>query len=263
MANVFGILTTIVLLLAGFVAMKNKKAYESEIGETSNQKRALTLSQERFETARDSLAATIAQRTEVDTEVVDLTEQETKQKNSNKDLQAQIETKTTKAATNKVKLDGIREKTARVGDIRELAAKMTAMNAELEELSTQITASEATLANLTAQHTSTEAQGDAMKKKFDFISSGKSMPELKTRIRSIYPTWGFVTLGAGNSSGVVTNSILDVVRNGSVVAKLMVTAVESGSSSASIIPDSLGEDVTLMVGDRVVPTQDSKKTAKN
>ena len=102
-----------------------------------------------------------------------------------------------------------------------------------------------------------------MKKKFDFISSGKSLPELKTRIRSIYPTWGFVTLGAGNSSGVVTNSILDVVRNGSVVAKLMVTAVESGSSSASIIPDSLGEDVTLMVGDRVVPTQDSKRTAKN
>ena len=61
----------------------------------------------------------------------------------------------------------------------------------------------------------------------------------------------------------MTNSILDVVRNGSVVAKLMVTAVESGSSSASIIPDSLGEDVTLMVGDRVVPTQDSKRTAKN
>ncbi len=94
-----------------------------------------------------------------------------------------------------------------------------------------------------------------MKKKFETISSGQSLPTLNTRIRSIYPTWGFVTLATGNAGGVVTNSTLDVVRDGSTIAKLLVTSVERNSASASIIPDSIAPDVTLMVGDRVIPAQ--------
>ncbi len=37
MANVFGIITAIILALAGFVAFKNKKAYEAEITKTGNE----------------------------------------------------------------------------------------------------------------------------------------------------------------------------------------------------------------------------------
>ena len=263
MANVFGILTSIVLLLAGFVAFKNKKAYETEIANTGTEKNKLSLNEDRFQTASDSLANTIAQRTDVDTEVVSLLEAETAQKKSNDDLKNQISEKTSKAASNKEKLDDIRDKTAKVGDIRELANKMKAMNAELEQLSQTITASEANLANLTAQNNATESQASAMKKTNEIMSSGKSLPTLSTRIRSIYPTWGFVTLGTGNNGGVVTNSILDVVRGDTVVAQLMVTSVESNSSSASIIPDSIAQDVTLMVGDRVIPSQDAGKPANN
>jgi len=86
---------------------------------------------------------------------------------------------------------------------------------------------------------------------------------LKTRIRSIYPNWGFVTLAAGNNAGVVANSSLDVVRDGETVAKLLVTAVESSSASASIVPDSLAPDVTLSVGDQVIPGQVAAKTTSN
>jgi hypothetical protein len=85
----------------------------------------------------------------------------------------------------------------------------------------------------------------------DILASGESLPSLKTSIRSIYPTWGFVTLNAGNNAGVTATSTLDVVRDGATIAKLLVTSVESRSASASIIPDSIAQDVTLMVGDRV------------
>jgi hypothetical protein len=255
MANVFGILTFIVLLVSGFVALKNKKAYELEIRNTATQKDNLAASKARLQTAQDSLAATIAKRTEVDAEVVTLTGDEAKQKKTNADLKDSLASKTAEAAANKEKLDEISEKTAKAGNIGELAAKMRATKAELEELSQGISDTEAKLANLTAENDRMEGQVNAMKQKADTISNGQSLPTLNTRIRSIYPTWGFVTLATGNSGGVVANSTLDVVRDGSTIAKLLVTAVERNSSSASIIPDSIAQDVTLMVGDRVIPSQ--------
>jgi hypothetical protein len=233
MANVFGILTAIVLALAGFVAYKNKAAYETEITNTNTEKGRLKASQQRFDKAKNDLADTIEKRTGVDSEVAKLTEDEAAQKKVNADLTSQIKEKTDKVAANKEQLDTIRDKTAKVGDLKELAPKMTAAKAELEELSQSI------------------------------IASVQSLPKVNTRIRSIYPTWGFVTLAAGNDAGVVANSTLDVVRDGTTVAKLLVTAVERNSSSASIIPDSVAQDVTLMVGDRVVPAQKAAQPAKN
>lgn len=255
MANVFGILTAIVLAIAGFVAFKNQKAYETEISNTASEKEKLAASQNRFKVAQDSLADTIAKRTEVDAEIVKLTEEETAQKKTNDDLKSQIESKTAKTASNKEQLDAIRDKTAKIGDLKELASKMTAMKAELEELSQTISSTEAKLANLTSQNNSTEAEARSIKEEFDTFARNESLPTVKTSIRSIYPTWGFVTLASGNNGGVVTNSTLEVVRDGNVVAKLLVTAVERNSSSASIVPDSLAPDTTLMVGDRVVAAQ--------
>ena len=278
MANVFGILTAIVLALAGFVAYQNKARYETEISNTGNEndraaafklgnnpdsaKKKIELTNEkaklgytegRLALAKSNYATTFAKRTEVDEEVVKLWAIEGAQKKTNEDLTQQIADKTAKVAANKSKLDEIREKTARVGDIKELAAKMRTINGELEELAQSISTTEAKLANLTALNNQTESHANAMKKKFEIISSGQSLPTLNTRIRSIYPTWGFVTLASGNHGGVVSNSTLDVVRDGVTIAKLLVTAVESNSASASIIPDSLAKDTTLMVGDRVIP----------
>ncbi|MCU0748712.1 MAG: hypothetical protein MUF13_04110 [Akkermansiaceae bacterium] len=257
MANVFGILTAIVLAIAGFIAFKNQSAYDTEISNTASEKEKLTASQNRFKVAQDSLADTIAKRTEVDAEVVKLTEDETAQKKKNDDLKSQISSKTSKAASNKEQLDAIRDKTAKIGDLKELASKMTSMKAELEELSQTISSTEAKLANLTAQNNATETEARGIKEQFDTFARNESLPTVKTSIRSIYPTWGFVTLSAGNNGGVVANSTLEVVRDGSVVAKLLVTAVERNSASASIVPDSLAADTTLMVGDRVVAAQKS------
>lgn len=253
MAKVFGTLTAIVLALAVFIATKNKAAYETELSETATQKEALTKSQARLKRDQAELAQLPIDRKAVDDEIVKLTDTETSQQKTNDDLAKQIESKTKTIAAKKAQLDEIREKTQKTGDIKELASKMNDTKQELERLTQAITTAEAKIANLTAQNTQTESQISSAKENFKRYSEGQSLASLKTRIRSIYPNWGFVTLASGNSSGVVTNSTLDVVRDGQLIGKLLVTAVEANTASASIVPDSLAQDTTLMVGDQVVP----------
>ncbi len=261
MANVFGILTAIVLSLAAFVAYKNKAAYETQIAETATQKANLAKSKARFKAAQESLAATVTERGDVDAAIVKLTEESAAQKKTNEDSKLQIETKTAKVASNKQQIDDIRDKTAQVGNLPELADKMREAKAELEELGQSISATQAKLANLLAQNIQAENQATAIRTKLETVASGQSLPTLNTRIRSIYPSWGFVTLATGNAGGVTGNSTLNVVRDGETIARLLVTAVERNSASASIIPDSIVPDVTLMVGDRVVAAiKETKET---
>jgi hypothetical protein len=261
MANVFGILTAIILALAAFIATKNKAAYEKEISETAEQKTLLTKSKARLTAAEAVLADLPVQRAAVEAEIVKLKEAEDAQQAVNAKLKSDFDAKTTTVGTNKVKLDDIREKTGKTGNIKELASKMNAIKGDLEQLDQSITGTNAKLADFTAQNAQKESEINSLQNKFKNYSNGESDPSLKTRIRSIYPNWGFVTLASGNNAGVVTNSTLDVVRDGQTIAKLLVTAVESSTASASVIPDTISPDVTLMVGDRVTPGQKVTKPA--
>jgi len=253
MANVFGIITAIALALSAFIAMKNKTALEATTVETASQKDLLTGVEARLKAANETLTALPSERATIDTEADGLVAPEAAQKKANDELTAAGAGVTAKIAENKAKLDEIRTKTEKTGDLKELGAKMRTINAELEELNQSIAGGEAKLANLTAMTNSATAQASKLKTSFEMFAKGDSLPSLNTRIRSIYPNWGFVTLGAGNNGGVVANSTLNVVRGGEVVAKLLVTSVESRTASASIIPDSLSADAILRVGDRVVP----------
>lgn len=263
MANVFGIITAIVLALAGFVAYKNKAANETEISNLDQAKVKLTDSQKRLKTAQENYTKAVAKRAESDSEVVKLSEQEVTQKKTNETLTQEKASKSAEVEPNKQKIASIKENAAKVGDLSAAAAKMRSTKSELEEISQAMSAAEAKLANLTAQNSQAEAQASAGKVKIEKYATGQSLPSLNTRIRAIYPSWGFVTLACGNNGGVVANSTLDVVRGGVTIAKLLVTSVESSTASASIIPDSIAPNVTLMVGDRVVAAQKDAKTAQN
>jgi chorismate mutase len=253
MANIFGVLTAIILCVAAYVAFKNKDKYEAEIQITVVEKQKLAVSQGLLADAQATLKALPIERAGVDAKADEFAKAEAEQKETNADLQQQMNTKTADVERNKNQIQEFRTQANKVGDIEQLAGKMRELGSELEELSQSITRNEASLANLTSQDTTLGQEVAKGKSELEALSRGESLPHLRTRIRSIYPTWGFVTLAAGGSAGVATNSTLDVVRGDQVIAKLLVTAVESNSASANIIPDSLAEDVTLMVGDLVVP----------
>lgn len=263
MANILGIFTAIILAVAAFVAMKNKARLEEEMTNRDTEEASLAQSKVRLLAAQAVLAALPVERAGVDEQFAAKSAEEAKLQEANAKMKADNERKSSTIDSNKTKLDEIREKIAKVGEIRDLADKMKAMRSELEELSQSITDEEASLANLTAQNTATQADAERRNTELKILSNGESLPSLKTSIRSIYPTWGFVTLNDGNNAGVNTNSTLDVVRDGETIARLLVTAVEGRSASATIIPDSIAQDVTLMVGDRVVASTKDKKAAAN
>lgn len=253
MSNILGIFTFVVLLASGFVAYKNKEAYAEEITTAQRAASNLDSTNKRLAKAIDEKEQTISEREALEGEVAKLNEDVDTQKKSNADLKSLVDAKTSKIETNKAKLDTVREEVSKVGNIDELADKVKTLNADIEELTLSIAGKEASLANLTAENKSVSASNSTIKQRLEDLRNSRSVTGLKTSIRSIYPTWGFVTLNAGNNSGVATGSTLDVIRDGATVGKLLVTSVESSTASASIIPDSVEDDSALMVGDQVVP----------
>ncbi len=263
MAKVFGIFTALFLAISAYVAFKNQAAYESTITNTQAEHDKLAKGQAKLKATQEILAALPIENAGVQEEIEKFKTEEAAQTKMNASLTTEVESLTAKITADKAKLDEFREKTKETGNVQELASKLRATSAELEELSQSITTAEAKLANLTAQSAATDKQASSVKVKLDTFTAGDSLATLKTSIRTIYPNWGFVTLAAGNNAGVVANSTLNVIRDGSTVAQLLVTAVEAGSASATIVPGSLAADSTLMVGDMVVPGLKAAKPALN
>lgn len=253
MANIFAAITAVLLLASAYVAFKNQQAYEKEIEDGKTARNYLDKSRERLAQARKDRDDTIAERTGVEEDTVAKQEVEAERKSGNEKLQGDITAKRQDVADNAERIAEIEDQTKELGEIRDLADNIRRMRTEITGLEDDKAGKEAKLANLISNKNSTESTIENYRDENDAFANQRSFFN-SARISAIYGPWGFVTLSAGNNSGVVTNSTLDVVRGGEVVAKLRVRSVESSRSSADIIPDSMAEDVTLMVGDRVVPS---------
>ena len=262
MAKILGIITAVLLAFTALVATKNKSAFETEIANLATEKSTLGTEKKRLATTQDEYNKTTP-LVEAEADLAQVNAKVDAQSKKNDELKQDFDAKTAKVEANKQQLDQIREKTDKIGDINSLASKVRISKAEMEELALAISATEAKLANLTAQNKQCENQTNSLRQKIDTLSSGQSLPSLNTAIRSIYPSWGFVTLGAGSTGGVGPNSTLDVVRGNDTIAKLLVTSVESSTAAASIIPDSMTNDTVLMVGDRVIASSQKPAAQAN
>jgi septal ring factor EnvC (AmiA/AmiB activator) len=255
MAKLFGILSAIVLSFAAFFAHKNSEKYQTEISLRQKEEQSLVNSDKRRSNAKADLASTSKKREDTENTVVKLTKEKVAQDKLNLELRAKIDPKIAEVAANKDKLDVLNKKLEGLPDIESLASVIKTRRAELEELASAISASEATFANLSAESIRLDKVNANYREISSWPALKKSNPALKTRISSIYSDWGFVTLAAGNTAGVISSSNLDVVRDGKTIAKLVVTAVEAGTATASIVPDSLMVDTVLMTGDSVVASK--------
>lgn len=253
MANVFAILSALALAAAAFLAMKNKEAYVTEIDLRKKEENRLATSTAHLKDLQEQFAKTETERKDTEAATVTLRETEAAQQKKNKAIEEDIASKKTETDSNASKISEIEDQLKEVGNIEELVGKVKRTAAEVERLTGEIASNDASLADLTSEKTRTEAV-IAKYREIDGNYSNQRSFFSSTRISSIFPAYGFVTLPIGNSSGVVSGSSLDVVRDGAVVAKLRVTSVEAGRCAAAIVPDSLAQDTVLMVGDRVVPT---------
>lgn len=226
-----------------------------------NERVTLKSNQDRYQeniTLRDD---TIAQREGIEEETVGLREQETGLQSAIDDGQQQITDKRKLSESNAAEIDTIAKQTAEFGEVRELAGKIQRFKEEIVELEDEKGVQTGLQRDLLAQKAGIDERIATYESENEANRSGKSYFSA-TRISSVFPTWGFVTLPIGNSAGVVTGSTLDVTRNGEVVAKLRVRSVEANRSSADVIPDSVAEGVTVRAGDRVEPGSGSETSAQ-
>ena len=248
MANVFAILSA----LAFAEYMKNKDAYVTEIESRKNEEKRLATSTARLKDLQGQFAETETERKSTEEATVGLRETEAAQQKKNKAIEEDIASKKSETESNATKISEIEDKLKEIGDIEGLVRKVKGLASEVERLTGEIASNDASLADLTSEKTRTEGVISKYREIDSNYSNQRSFFS-STRIGSIFPAYGFVTLPIGNSGGVVSGSPLDVVRDGAVIAKLRVSSVEAGRCAAAIVPDSLAEDTVLMVGDRVVP----------
>ncbi|NIP98185.1 MAG: hypothetical protein GWO24_34115, partial [Akkermansiaceae bacterium] len=258
MANVFAILTAVVLALSAFLAYQNMgregepgRGYRGWITKTKDEKDALGRQQTKLKETQDELADTKSELADFNGRNEVLDAEVTAQKEKNEELKAQVDAKQAESEAKASEVAAKKESIERFGDVDQVLAKLKTLQQELAQIEIDITQREAQQASLEAQRANVDQALADVRERIDWRVDGKSNPALSARVRSVYPNRGFVIIAGGDNIGIVKDSPLEVVRGEEVVAKLQVSTVEASISAADIVPDSLAEGESVRAGDRV------------
>lgn len=259
MQTTLGILTALALAVSAFLGYKNMEQYKVQIedrqAEESKRDNQLRPKLEKTRKQRDE---TKTAKEEQQKAAAAKSEEVVAQQKKIDDLKKEIATKEDQMREQKASIDALADQLKELGDVTELATKMRRMNDELVQLQSDIDQTTTKLNNLIAEKNRTAAVIASYEEENSWRNQTLSNPKLDTRISAIYETYGFVTLPVGNTAGVVGGSSLDVVRDGEIIAKLLVKTVEAGTAAAEVIPGSLRAETVLMVGDSVRASAASK-----
>jgi len=250
--HIFGGLTAAVLALSIWMGFKNNDEFKKQVILNAQAAESLkdakadlanltTKRQETVDDKEDALAENVQETANLEAIVKEIASLES----DISEKEGVISAKEKQITTNNDVLEGLPNP-----DV--LVPQITATKNKIAQLKSDIESDEASLADLTQRGERIIALAARKRSVVESQNSGKSLPSLSTSVQSVYRNWGFVTLNGGNAQGVVPGSILDVLRNGEVVAKLKVTAVEQNRAAADIIPDALPATISLRSGDRVV-----------
>lgn len=257
--KVFMTFTFLLLGVAGYLAFKNDELYKIEVQDRDDEIVMEANALEDLTNAQNRENALLAAIAEVEAEIVVLETTEANQIETNEELDNSLRKKNTQVTRIKGQEDEMLAREEGIRTTVKRSAEFASLTEDIKELTQVTNETQATLDQAIADDNDVKDRINTRRTKFKAISDAVSLDDMKTTIQSIYPTWGFVTLADGDSAGVVDNSPLDIVRDGETIAKLLVTSVEEHSASASIVPGSIAEDVTLMQGDVVVPTKNKSK----
>jgi myosin heavy subunit len=261
MSKIFGTLAAVILALSALIAFKNKEAKELEIVTYQDSMKVEKSTTDELNKLNKFLAGT--QEEDLSAEAKEAEDALADVVKKHEDLKKEVVNLTESLESKKKEVASVEDLLKSLPNPDELVPKIKRMRASLAESQDALAAEEARLVSLAQRDKNGKARIKATREQLSMRSTGKSFPTLKTRINSVYRNWGFVILAAGDRQGVVTGSTLDVTRGGEVIAKLKVTAVESGRASADIVLDSVDAGVTVQVGDSVVAEQESEKTTSS
>ncbi|MGJ8671944.1 hypothetical protein [Rubritalea sp.] len=252
MEKIFGILTAVVLVLSVWIGYKNssklddqKEALQSEEARMTNNETEQKDVKAKIKGEQSEIESLEAQNQTANTELTSL-------QGDIDELKSQVTAKKAELQTVDGKLAASKELREQISDSEDLIQQVQSNQNKIAQLKADIETEKSSLENVVQSAEQAESVLSAKTEIVEHRASGKSSPSLSTTVRGVYGTWGFVTLNGGNAQGVTPGSILDVLRNGEVVAKLKVTTVERNRSAADVIQGDYGASVALRSGDRVV-----------
>jgi cell division septum initiation protein DivIVA len=258
MPLLFGILTALVLAISTWIGYKNQAEYKIQIGFRQVEERNYAREVKTLTKRTDEWLATIAAKEVLIASNVVLVEEIAVLESKIAELKSEIAQKKSRKIQLEAEVAAAKAVFDKVGGVRAIVPKIKGLRSDIASLETEIEEGNAKLSNLKQTKSDTQATIVVNEQRVEYETSGISQPFLKTTIKTVYTTWGFVTLNGGEIQGVVPGSTLAVMRGDEVVAKLKVTTVEPNRAAADILRETLGADVTLRGGDKVVPLATAK-----
>lgn len=256
MANTFGILTALVLAFSAFVAFKNKEEFQKQKDETTSQENSKKINTNTFNGLVADIELLDEEKVTARKEEDDFNAKLDAQNTANAKVDADIKSKQKELSDTKEEVANAEEELKEVGDLDQLAPKIERLNASIADLDNEVTVLKTQIDQLTGQKSRTAEALASSKKRLSDITSGRSLPTMKTEIRSIDRRLGIIVLGAGIRSGVIGGSKVAVMRGGEKIGELSVKAVSANLATADVIQSSLKEGESVAVGDTVVPVEE-------
>lgn len=261
MPILFGTLTALVLAISVWIGFKNKTEFKNQIADKEKEEKSLQREVDMLEQRTAEWQATIDERKGIETENAGLAEEIAVLEEEISAIKSEIADKETQKSQLEAEVAKATEVMDKVGGVRALVPKIKGLRSDIASLSDEIEQGNATLNNLKQTTADTSQLITVNEKRVEYETSGKSQPSLNTTIKTVYSSWGFVTINGGDAQGVVPGSTLAVMRGDELVAKLKVTTVEPNRAAADILRDSVGDDVYLRSGDKVVAEPADKPVA--
>ena len=260
MANIFAILTALVLAVSGYLAYANMgddistppRGYKGWIKQRQDEQASLGRNQAALAKVQENLNNTETELADFEGKNKTLQVEVDAQLEKNMELTAKSEAKKAESESKAAEVAEKEEATKGIGDPEEIIAKLKRTQEQLALLDASIGGGTAKRAGLESEKASTQVSIDGLKGQINLRVSGKSDPALRTYVRNVYPGLGFVTIAGGDNKGIVKGSTLDVIRDGEVIGKLQVTTVEATTSAADIVPSQLIGGGSLVAGDILV-----------
>jgi len=252
MPKIIGIIAAVVLAIAAFLTWKNQAAYKAELEnlrteqiEKKTTTEELKAEQKRLQDAEDAKNNFAAKLVETGKKLAGSI-------NELDELNKEVEDLKSTHAAKEEQIANAKDILKDLPSADELIPKLKRLKAQLVESEAGIADEKMQLAELTRQENDGKAKIASLEQLISNYTQGVSLTSLNTSISAVYRSWGFVILAGGDNEGVVPGSTLDVIRDGAVIAKLKVTAVEQGRAAADIILESLEHGTQLQAGDIVV-----------
>lgn len=259
MANTFGILAALVLALSAFVAFKNKGELQTQIEVTEVEEARKLTQKNNFDDLVVATEDMVGEMEAASASRDDFQAQLKEQQASNKEIETEISTKDAELKETQDRVAAAKDALDELGDLKDLAPKIEALKSDIAQLEDEVAILRAQTSRLSGEDTAVSNRSSALSKILSDRNSGRSLPSLNTSVANVSGTLGFVTLAAGDNSGVVTGSKLDVKSGDETIAQLTVTAVSANTATADIIASSVKEGATVSPGDRVVASQEASK----